>query len=61
MSVTLGIDVGTSGTKTIAIDGRGTIRALAMLHPAYLLRSPAQKRAAWADLRALAAALGHGL
>lgn len=37
-------------------DGR-TIRALAMLHPAYLLRSPSQKRAAWADLRALAAAL----
>lgn len=37
-------------------DGR-TIRALAMLHPAYLLRSPSQKRAAWADMRALAAAL----
>ncbi|RBP16456.1 DNA polymerase [Roseiarcus fermentans] len=37
-------------------DGR-TLRALAMLHPAYLLRSPSQKRAAWADMRALAAAL----
>ncbi len=37
-------------------DGR-TIKAIAMLHPAYLLRQPAQKRAAWADMRALAAAL----
>jgi len=33
------------------------IRALAMLHPAYLLRQPGQKRAAWADMRALAKAL----
>ncbi len=37
-------------------DGR-PVRALPMLHPAYLLRQPAQKRAAWADMRALAAAL----
>ena len=37
-------------------DGRA-IRAIAMLHPAYLLRQPSQKRAAWADMRALAAAL----
>ncbi len=37
-------------------DGR-EIRAIAMLHPAYLLRSPSQKRAAWADMRALSAAL----
>ena len=37
-------------------DGR-VIQALAMLHPAYLLRQPAQKRAAWADMRTLAAAL----
>ncbi|HME83719.1 MAG TPA: uracil-DNA glycosylase [Roseiarcus sp.] len=34
-------------------DGR-TLRALAMLHPAYLLRQPGQKRQAWADLRTLA-------
>lgn len=34
-----------------------TIPALAMLHPAYLLRQPAQKRLAWADMRALASAL----
>jgi DNA polymerase len=31
-----------------------TIPALVMLHPAYLLRTPAHKRLAWADLRALA-------
>jgi uracil-DNA glycosylase len=34
-----------------------TIPALAMFHPAYLLRSPSQKRLAWADMRALASAL----
>jgi uracil-DNA glycosylase family 4 len=34
-------------------DGR-TLRALAMLHPAYLLRQPGQKRQAWTDLRTLA-------
>jgi uracil-DNA glycosylase family 4 len=33
------------------------IRALAMFHPAYLLRQPAQKRLAWGDMRALANAL----
>jgi uracil-DNA glycosylase family 4 len=33
------------------------IRALAMLHPAFLLRQPAHKRYAWADMRALARAL----
>jgi len=37
-------------------DGR-TLQAIAMFHPAYLLRQPAQKRNAWADLRALAAVL----
>ena len=35
-----------------------TRQALATLHPAYLLRSPAQKRLAYADLLALAAKLG---
>jgi uracil-DNA glycosylase len=34
------------------------IRAFATYHPAYLLRQPAEKRLAWADMRALAAALG---
>jgi uracil-DNA glycosylase family 4 len=33
------------------------IRTLAMLHPAFLLRQPAHKRFAWADMRALANAL----
>ncbi len=30
--------------------GGGTVPAIATFHPSYLLRSPAQKRAAWADL-----------
>ena len=38
-------------------EGGRPIRALAMFHPAYLLRQPAQKRLAWADMRALARAL----
>ena len=33
--------------------GGKEIRALAMLHPAYLLRQPAQKKLAWQDLRML--------
>jgi DNA polymerase len=33
------------------------IRALAMLHPAFLLRQPAHKQFAWADMRALASEL----
>ncbi|MGQ4275296.1 uracil-DNA glycosylase [Terrihabitans sp. B22-R8] len=33
--------------------GTRTIRALATLHPAYLLRTPLQKRLAWRDFRAL--------
>jgi DNA polymerase len=33
------------------------IRALATLHPAYLLRQPSQKKLAWRDLRALRAVL----
>ncbi len=37
-------------------DGRVT-PAMAMLHPAYLLRQPLQKRLAWRDLRALRRAL----
>jgi uracil-DNA glycosylase len=37
--------------------GTREIRALATLHPAYLLRSPVQKRLAWRDLRALRRAL----
>jgi DNA polymerase len=37
--------------------GDAVIKALPMLHPAYLLRQPAQKRAAWRDLRTLAKAM----
>ncbi|RDJ23800.1 uracil-DNA glycosylase [Bosea caraganae] len=37
--------------------GTRRIRAIATLHPAYLLRQPLQKRLAWRDLRALKAAL----
>jgi uracil-DNA glycosylase len=40
-----------------ARDSGPPIRALAMFHPAYLLRQPAHKRLAWADMRALASAL----
>jgi uracil-DNA glycosylase len=39
--------------------GTRRIRAIATLHPAYLLRQPLQKRLAWRDLRALKAALGE--
>lgn len=37
--------------------GKRSIPALASLHPAYLLRQPAQKALAWRDLRALKARL----
>ncbi len=36
---------------------RREIQALAMLHPAFLLRQPAHKRFAWTDMRALASEL----
>ena len=37
--------------------GRREIRAMATLHPAYLLRQPLQKRLAWRDLLALKGAM----
>ena len=37
--------------------GARKVRALATLHPAYLLRTPAAKRLAWRDLLAIKAAL----
>lgn len=40
--------------------GNRRIPAMASLHPAYLLRSPAQKRLAWRDLLALRARLDEG-
>ena len=41
----------------VDIPGLGRIPALPTLHPAYLLRSPASKREAWADLLLLRRAL----
>ena len=38
--------------------GSRTVRAIATLHPAYLLRTPAAKRLAWRDLLAIKAGLG---
>ena len=56
-----------TGTKDGILKARGRfypyrvgdreIRALATLHPAYLLRQPLQKRLAWRDFRVLRAAL----
>jgi len=47
--------------RWIDYDARGRmIRALPMLHPAFLLRQPSYKRLAWRDLRELARALGAG-
>ncbi|MFN3889131.1 MAG: uracil-DNA glycosylase family protein [Beijerinckiaceae bacterium] len=40
------------------VNGVRNIPAFAMLHPAYLLRQPANKKYAWADLRALKKAIG---
>jgi DNA polymerase len=42
--------------REIAV-GTGTVRTMATLHPAYLLRTPAAKRQAWRDLLAVRAAL----
>jgi DNA polymerase len=41
--------------------GTRTIRAMATFHPAYLLRSPAYKRLAWQDFRAIRKALTAGM
>ncbi|WP_425483840.1 uracil-DNA glycosylase [Hongsoonwoonella zoysiae] len=41
--------------------GKRQIRAIATLHPAYLLRNPAQKRLAWRDFLAIKAALEEGV
>jgi uracil-DNA glycosylase family 4 len=39
--------------------GGKEIQAIAMLHPAYLLRQPAQKKLAWQDLRMLDKEINH--
>jgi DNA polymerase len=41
----------------VEIPGLGRIPAFPTLHPAYLIRSPASKRDAWADLLLLRRAL----
>jgi len=43
-------------TSSLAVEGR-SIRAIATLHPAYLLRNPIAKRLAWRDLLAIREAL----
>jgi uracil-DNA glycosylase len=42
---------------TYSCENVRSIRAIAMLHPAYLLRQPGHKRQAWSDMRALASEL----
>ncbi|MCB8836071.1 uracil-DNA glycosylase family protein [Aurantimonas sp. VKM B-3413] len=44
---------------SFGLEANQTIAATAMLHPAYLLRQPAQKRLAWRDLIALKARLAE--
>jgi DNA polymerase len=45
--------------REIDVDGR-SIPLMATLHPAYLLRQPAQKRLAWRDFLEIKARLGEG-
>jgi uracil-DNA glycosylase len=45
--------------RDLTVSGR-VLRVLPMLHPSYLLKSPAAKRLAWADLRLLKSALEGG-
>lgn len=47
------------GRWTTYDTGARSIRAVATLHPAYLLRQPLQKRLAWRDFRAIRAALAE--
>jgi len=52
LSVTTGI-MRTRGRWMDYNTGTRTIPAMPTFHPAYLLRSPAYKRLAWQDLRAI--------
>jgi DNA polymerase len=45
--------------REVAVLGR-KLRAVATLHPAYLLRTPAAKRLAWRDLLLIKASLAAG-
>ena len=46
--------------QDVEIEGMGRVRALPMLHPAYLLRNHGAKREAWADMVTLRRALDQG-
>jgi DNA polymerase len=46
--------------QDVEIEGIGRVRALPMLHPAYLLRNHGAKREAWADMVTLRRALDQG-
>jgi DNA polymerase len=46
--------------RTYEVSPGRSVPALPTLHPAYLLRTPSSKRAAWLDLRALKRALESG-
>jgi DNA polymerase len=56
----LGVKEGITRTRGRWMDyaaGGTTIRAMPTFHPAFLLRTPSQKRLVWADLREIAKAL----
>lgn len=57
LSVNEGITRARGQWHDMDIGGR-TVRAMASLHPAYLLRTPAAKRQAWRDLLTIRDALG---
>jgi DNA polymerase len=62
MQTLLGIKEGIRGMRGRWFDydtGTRTIRALVTFHPAYLLRSPLEKRHAWRDMLALKKALAR--
>ena len=61
MQTLLGVHEGITRTRgnwfAYSCENGRTIRAITMLHPAYLLRQPGRKRQAWSDMRALASEL----
>jgi uracil-DNA glycosylase len=57
LSVSEGITRARGQWHNLEIGGR-TVRAMASLHPAYLLRTPAAKRQAWRDILTIREALG---
>jgi DNA polymerase len=62
MQSLLGVKEGIRGIRGRWFDfdtGTRTIRALVTFHPAYLLRSPLEKRHSWRDMLALKKALDH--